>query len=123
MKTILRIVLIALLTYFLSAFMPWWVCAVFAFLVCFGLPSSMLNAFIVGFLGVGLVWISQAWTLDVANNSNFSTLIAQIMKLDNPFLLILITGAIGALVGGFGAMSGASLRHIFMKPVKKGMYH
>lgn len=93
-----------------------------AFLICFSLPSSGLNAFIGGFLGVGLVWMGQALNLDVQNESSFSVKIAEIMQMGDSFDLILLTGAIGGLSGGLAAISGVSFKRLTTKTKKKGLY-
>ena len=123
MKLIIRIILIGSVTYFLSAAFTWWTGMGAALLVCFLLPSTLLNAFIAGFLGVGLVWIGQAWVLDIANQSAFSSLIVQLFPVDDTTLLILITGLIGGLAGGLAGATGASFRQLFQKPQQRGYYH
>lgn len=96
-----------------------------AFLICTLMPSSLLNAFVAGFLGVGLVWSGQAWVLDVANNSAFTEVIIELLQvplIDEPFLLVLATGLVGGLSGAFAGMSGASLRHVSKKKKQQGYY-
>ena len=105
MKLIIRIIAIGVLTYFLSPLGSWWICMVAAFLVCFSLPSSGLNAFIAGFLGVGLVWLGHAWGLDVQNDSAFSNKVAEVMQMGEPLILIIISGVVGGLAGGFASMT------------------
>ncbi len=93
-----------------------------SFLICFFLPSTILNAFISGFLGVGLVWLGQAWVLDAANDSTFSRVIVQLSPVEDPILLILTTGLIGGLSGGLASTTGASLRLMTKKTKKTGYY-
>ena len=93
-----------------------------SFLICFLLSTNALNSFISGFLGVGLIWLSTAWSLDVENASAFSTKVATIMKLDDPIYLVLISGAIGGLSSGLSGISGSYLRKIFKKEPKKSFY-
>ncbi|MEM9339351.1 MAG: hypothetical protein AAGA66_11530 [Bacteroidota bacterium] len=122
MKLIIRILIIGSITYFLSTFLTWWTGMIISLLVCFLLPSSILNAFISGFLGVGLVWLGQAWVLDVANKSAFSKVIVQLFPVEDPILLILITGLIGGLSGGLASSTGASFRLLTRKTKKTGYY-
>lgn len=123
MKLIIRIIAIGIITYFISPFGSWWIGMATSFVVCFSLPSSGLNAFIAGFLGVGLVWLGHAWNLDVLNQSSFSSKIAQIMQVGEPLILVLITGAIGGISGGFSAMTGTSFRKLFAKKQKTSVYN
>ena len=97
-----------------------------AFLVCLLMPSTLLNAFVAGFLGVGIIWMGHAWGLDVANNSTFTEVIIQLLQvplIDEPFLLVLATGLIGGLSGGLAGTSGSSLSQILkQKKVTSGYY-
>ena len=123
MKLIIRIILIGAITYLISPFLVWWTAMGVAFIICFLMPSTSLNAFIAGFLGAGLVWFGQAWVLDVANESVFARVIIQLLPVEDPMLLILITGSIGGLSGGLAGTSGASFRHLFQKKKSRGYYH
>ncbi|SNS83607.1 hypothetical protein SAMN05421640_1446 [Ekhidna lutea] len=122
MKLIIRLIVIGALTYFLSPFTMWWVVMLIAFLVCYVSPSSGLNAFVAGFLGVGLVWMGHAWNLDVQNDSAFSSITAEIMQIGDPILLVFATGLIGGLAGGFAALSGTTFRQLFIKPKQRSLY-
>ncbi len=95
---------------------------VVAFLVSYISPSSGLNAFVAGFLGVGLVWMGHAWNIDVLNDSSFSTKVAEIMQVSDPILLVFATGLIGGLAGGFASLSGTSFRSLFIKPKQRSLY-
>ena len=58
-----------------------------------------------------LLWGGLAYWIDIKNESILSTRISQLMGIgNNPVLLVLITGIIGGLVGGFAAMSASFLR-------------
>ena len=123
MKLIIRIIAIGALTYFLSPLGAWWFSMIIAFAVCTLSPSSGLNAFIAGFLGVGLTWMGHAWSLDVQNASVFSEKIGTIMRLEDTILLVLITGAIGGIAGGFSSLSGSTFRQMFLKQKKRSLYN
>ncbi|WP_420577911.1 hypothetical protein [Ekhidna sp.] len=122
MKLIIRLIVIGALTYFLSPFFTWWTAMVVAFLVCYISPSSGLNAFVAGFLGVGLIWMGHAWNIDVLNESAFSLKVAEIMQVSDPILLVFATGLIGGLAGGFASLSGTSFRSLFIKPKQRSLY-
>ena len=122
MKLIVRLIVIGALTYFLSPFATWWTAMAIAFIVCYASPSSGLNAFVAGFLGVGLVWMGHAWNIDVLNESVFSNIVAEIMQLSDPLLLVFATGLIGGLAGGFASLSGTTFRQLFIKSKKRSLY-
>lgn len=94
-----------------------------AFMVTFISPSSNLNAFIAGFLGVGLVWMGYSWSLDVANKSAFSSKITEIVGLNDPVLLVLAAGAVGGLAGGFSSITGKTFKALFIKNKKSSFYN
>ena len=123
MKLIVRLIVIGALTYFLSPYATWWLGMVIAFIVCYTSPSSGLNAFVAGFLGVGLVWMGHAWNIDVQNESAFSNIVADIMQVGDPILLVFATGLIGGLAGGFASLSGTTFRQLFVKPKNRSLYN
>ena len=122
MKLIIRLIVIGALTYFLSPISVWWSAMIIAFVVCYVSPSSGLNAFVAGFLGVGLVWMGHSWNIDVLNRSNFSSTVAEIMQLNDPIFLVFATGLIGGLAGGFASLSGTTFRQLFIKQKKRSLY-
>ena len=110
MKFFLRLILIGILTYFLSFIAPWWIITIIAFIGGILLPGNSLTVFVSGFLGVGIVWMGYAWKLDTANESRFSSMIGEILTIGDPLLLIVAVGVVGGLCGGFSAISGSLLR-------------
>ena len=110
MKFLLATLLIALSGYIAGLFLPWWSIALVAFLVALFLRPSIKVSFLAGFTGIFLLWTIVALWIDIKNEHILSHKIAQLFPLGgSSVFLILITGLIGALVGGFAAMSGASL--------------
>jgi hypothetical protein len=111
MRFFLATLLIALLSFIAGLFLPWWSIAIVAFLVALLLQQGIGRSFLAGFAGIFLLWALVAFWIDVKNESLLSHKIAQLFPLGgSSFLLILITALIGALVGGFAAMAGSSLR-------------
>ena len=113
MRFLLATLLIALLSFIAGLFLPWWSIAIIAFLVALLLQQGIGRSFLAGFTGIFLLWALVAFWIDVKNESILSHKIAQLFPLGgSSFLLILITALIGALVGGFAAMAGSSLRPV-----------
>jgi hypothetical protein len=109
MRFLLATLLIALLSYIAGLFMPWWSIAVVAFIVALVIRPSIAMGFLSGFTGIFFLWAIVALWIDVKNEHILSHKIAQLFPLGgSSVLLILITAFVGALVGGFAAMSGAS---------------
>jgi hypothetical protein len=111
MRFLLSTLLIAVLSFISGLFLPWWSLAIIAFLIALLIPQGIGRSFLSGFLGVFLLWGLLSLWIDLKNESILSHKIAQLFPLGgSSVLLILITAIIGALLGGFAAMSGASIR-------------
>ena len=111
MRLLLAVLLTALLSFIAGLFLPWWSIAPIAFLVALLLGLGVGRSFLAGFLGVFLLWAVLALWIDIKNNSVLSSKMAQLFPLGgSSILLILVTAFVGALVGGFAAMAGGSLR-------------
>ncbi len=122
MKFIIRIILIASLSYLSAMFFPWWGIALVAALVSFLLPGHGFNVFVSGFLGVGLLWMAFAWKTDIETASVLSEKIVQLFPVSEVTYLILATGLIGGLVGAFSGLTGSTFRQVFMKKKQKSYY-
>jgi hypothetical protein len=116
MRWIINVFLIALLSFALCLYLPWWTIAIAAFLVAFLIPVKPGYAFIAGFVSLFLLWGALSLFLSVSNHhllaGKISTLILQ---KESPYLLILLTATIGAVVGGFAALSGSLFRKVIIK--------
>ncbi|MGB3466624.1 MAG: hypothetical protein WBA74_15190 [Cyclobacteriaceae bacterium] len=123
MKLILRIILIAGIGFFASAMTDWWALVPVTFLISFFLYGNNFATFLSGFLGGGLLWMGYSWKIDTETSQIMSEKITLLLTLSDSLFVILIAGAIGALLGGFSAVSGNSLRLIFVKKKKSGLYH
>lgn len=111
MKLFLTIILTALLSFIAGLWLQWWSIAIVAFLVALLMQLNVGRGFLAGFLGIFLLWGVLAFVIDVKNNSILSQKIALIFPLGgSAALLILVTALVGALVGGFAAMAGSSIR-------------
>ncbi|MBL0146308.1 MAG: hypothetical protein IPP48_11645 [Chitinophagaceae bacterium] len=111
MKFLTSILLTALLSFAACLYLPWWSIAVTAFAVAALIPQKPGKAFVAAFIALFLLWgILSFW---ISNNNNH--LLAHkvslvILKMDSPYVLMLATAIIGALVAGCAALSGSYLR-------------
>jgi hypothetical protein len=111
MKFIVAILLTALLSFAIGFYMSWWSIALAAFVVAAFIRQNPGMAWLSGFLGVFLLWAVLAFWIDMKNQSILAQKIAQVFPLDGSvILLVLITAFIGALVGGFGALTASFMR-------------
>jgi len=112
MKIIVAIILTALLSLILGLYLPWWTIAIAAFLVALIIPQFPWKGFLSGFLGVFLLWTLLAWWKDMENQGILSSKIAVLFHLGSAHIvMIFVSALIGALIGGFAALSGSYLRN------------
>jgi len=111
MKFIISLILTALLSFAACLYLPWWSIAIVAFLVAVLIPVKPLSSFISGFLALFLLWSLFALYISTNNGHLLAHKISVLLlKTDDPFLLIIITGLIGGLVAGFAALTGTYAR-------------
>ena len=111
MKYIVSVLLIAMVSFAMGLYLPWWSIAIAAFLVSTFIHQKPGMSFLSGFVGVFLLWEIMAWWIDRKNNGILSQKISQILPLGgSSVLLILVTALVGALVGGFASLAASYLR-------------
>jgi len=111
MKIFIAILLTALLAFIAGLYLPWWSIAIIAFAVAVLIHQKPTKAFFAAFLGLFLLWGGLAFWIDMKNNHVLSKKVAELMKLgESSIAIILVTGIVGALVAGFAALSGSYLR-------------
>ena len=111
MKFITAILLTALLSFAACLFLPWWSIAIAAFIVAALIPQHPGKAFVTAFLSLLLLWGGLSYWISSNNDHLLAHKVSLlILKMDNPYLLILATAIVGALVAGLGALSGSLLR-------------
>jgi hypothetical protein len=108
MKFIVSVLLTALLSFAAGLYLGWWSVAPAAFIVAIAIRQHPGKSWLAGFIGVFLLWGVLAWWIDVKNEGVLTKKIAALFSIgDNTFLLIVISAFIGALVAGFGALTGS----------------
>jgi hypothetical protein len=111
MKFLVAVILTALLAFVAGLRFEWWTIAVAAFIVGLLVHQKAGKAFLAGAVGIFLLWGLLALFIDIANKGILSKRIADVLPVGgSSVFLILVTALVGALVGGFGAMSGSYLR-------------
>lgn len=106
MKFFIQVIATIVVCVLLQLFLPWWSIAIGAFgVACFSSNKSFIS-FLAGFVAIGLLWSVFAFYLDIKTDSILTTKINELLPL-NAFIL---TALIGALVGGFAALTGALLK-------------
>lgn len=115
MKIIAGIFSIALLSFALGIFLPWWSISIAAFFIPFILVQKPFLAFFSGFFAIFLLWGIYALVISNSNNDILANKISQvILKRESSMLLILMTASVGGIVAGFASLSGSFLRMILL---------
>lgn len=111
MKFFISLILTILLSFAASLFLPWWSIAIAAFLVAALIPQKPFKALLTGFIALFLLWGGLSFWISNNNDHILAHKVSMlILKMDSPIMLVLATALIGALVAGFGALTGSYLR-------------
>jgi hypothetical protein len=111
MKFFISLILTILLSFAACLFLPWWSIAIASFVVAALIPQKPFKAFLTGFIALFLLWGGLSFWMSNNNDHILAHKVSQlILKMDNPYLLILATALIGAIVAGFAALAGSYLR-------------
>lgn len=111
MKFIVAFFLIMLLSFVLCLYLPWWSVAIVAFVVLAFVPLRPAASFLCGFSAIFLLWILLSYFISSNNAHLLAGKVAiLILKMDSPYLLILVTGLIGGLIAGMGGLTASFLR-------------
>ena len=110
MKFIVSIILIAVLSFALGLYFPWWTIVIPALIIAILIKQTPGASFLSGFLSIFLLWGIFSTILSVNNNHVLAHKASVlILKNDNPWMLIIITALIGGIVAGLASLSGSLL--------------
>lgn len=111
MKFIVATVLMMLLAFVSGLYFPWWVFSIPVLIVAALVHQRPWKAFFSGFLALLLLWGGMALFIDINNNGILSTRVAGVFAEGLSSVVISVaTAVIGALIGGFAALTGSYLR-------------
>ncbi|MFN0176620.1 MAG: hypothetical protein ACKVU0_18410 [Saprospiraceae bacterium] len=102
--------------------LPWWSLAPIAFLVGWFFGRGAWSAFLGGFLGGFLLWYATAWLTDNSNGGMLSAKVGQLFMGVEALQLLLVTGALGGLLGALGALTGRWAKEMLVSPSRKRGY-
>jgi hypothetical protein len=114
MKSILGILSIIILGAIVNLFAPWYLIALVAFVVAFAFAEKGFQAFTMGFVAVFILWLFTAIVKTWGNDGILVGRMGELIGVGG-ILLYLITAFIGAIVGGFSALTGYSFKTINAK--------
>jgi hypothetical protein len=111
MKFLANTILIILFSFLVCLYFPWWSIAIVAFIIPVLIPQGHLASFISGFVAIFLLWGIMSLWISINNGNILANRVSLLVfKADNPYLLIIVTALIGAMVAGFAALTGSFLR-------------
>ena len=103
-------IIILIASFILQSIFPWWTLCFGAAAVGYFMSRKIWHAFLQGFLAVFLLWALYAYFLSESNGHLLAERVALIFGITNFYLLILFTGLIGGIAGGFSALTGVLWR-------------
>jgi hypothetical protein len=116
-KNIINFTATIILAILLSIFLPWWSVMTAALTTALFVPLKKAAVFFVPFLAILLFWIVYSYLLSSGNDFTLAKRIAILLPLGgNPYVLMLVTGAIGGLAAGIAAVFGKQLSLMVKKP-------
>ncbi|MDB5134899.1 MAG: hypothetical protein JWP37_1502 [Mucilaginibacter sp.] len=108
------LLIILVLSFACSYFLPWWMIAIIAFLAAFFIGKTSGRSFWSGFGGVFIAWSILVLLKTVPNNNILANRVIQLFPLPHHWIfLLLITALIGGLVGGMSALSGVLMKKVW----------
>lgn len=103
----------ALLSFALCLYLPWWSIALACFIVAACIRQRTGAAFLAGFTALFFLWGGISLWLSSSNGHLLARKISVLLiQAENPMMLVFVTAMIGAIVAGFAALAGSQLRHI-----------
>lgn len=115
MKFFVSLIVMALLAFAASLFLPWWSIAIAAFLVSLFVAQTPAKSFLAGFVSLFLLWGLLSFWISYKNEHLLAHKVSVlIIKADSPYMLMFITALIGGLVAGLAALSAS-----FARPAKR----
>jgi hypothetical protein len=107
--------LILFFSWLSGLYFPWWSALIPCLLLGAWLLQNPGTAFITGFAAVGLAWLIQALYIHIASDGILTHRIAELMQTGSPAVVIGITFSIGAVIGGFGTLTGYYFKKAFIE--------
>ena len=105
--------IILILSFISSYFLPWWTAAIIAFLAALIRGKTSGQSFWSGFGSIFILWMILALVKSIPNDNILAGRVVQLFPIPHHWiLLLLITGLIGGVVGGMAALSGVLLKKL-----------
>ena len=94
----------------------WLSMVIFSFIIGFSLEALNRFPFITGFVSNFLIWFAVAFSQDLGNAQLLSKMVIQLFPVaPGEYLLVIITGLLGGLIGGMAVLTGHTFRTLVRK--------
>ncbi|MCC6282675.1 MAG: hypothetical protein IT262_18875 [Saprospiraceae bacterium] len=103
--------------------LPWWSLTPIAALAIFMFPLSGGKSFSTGFFAGSMLWLIAAMLLNIRNAGMLSAKVGQLFMGMQSWHLLALTAFLGGLLAGFGALTGAYARLMFLPDQKRRRYN
>jgi hypothetical protein len=108
--------IILVLSFAGSFFLPWWAAPIIAFLAALIIGSKPGKTFLSGFGAIFVAWTILALMKSIPNDNILAGRVVQLFPLPNSWIwVLLVTAVIGGIVGGMASLSGALMKRAFSK--------
>ena len=115
MSKILQFILTIGLGGVAQLYFPFWSVVLVAFIIgLFFLHKNSRTGFFIGFLAIAILWGGYAFYLDMLNESILSTKMGNLFGGLPGLALVCLTGVLGGLLGGMGALTANLGRKLFV---------
>jgi len=104
--------LIAVFSFFLQLFLPWWSMTIVAFAISFLLGKKLWPVFFSSFFACGIVWLLMAVYIHFTNGDIMTNRIAQLLSLSSSVMLYVGAFLTSGIVGGIAGLAGFFLKEI-----------
>lgn len=121
MKSLTLIAIIAVSTFGLSLFLPWWICGIVSFVVCYLWKAHGFTGFSASLLAVFIVWYGKAMVADQNFDTPMSDLLGGLLGGVSGGAALFLTGLIGGVAAGLAGWLGGWTRAL-SQPKQKTKY-
>ena len=94
--------------------LPWWTVVPIAAIAGWLFPLSAGKNFSAAFVAGALLWFANAFLLNAANEGMLSAKVGILFQGLKGWHLLAVTGVLGGILAGFGAMTGRFARDVFV---------
>ena len=111
-----RMLIISVTAGLAQFYLPFWAFPISCLLVGFLTAPVNRSAFLAGFMGISLLWSGMALYINQQNESILSLRVVKLFPLsESSIALIITTGILGGILGGFATKCGDEFRRLMMK--------